>query len=81
MSAEIAREIWSELKRYVSPVDRSDAADGLVAVLIDNDFDAAEIRSAFKGEEEIRTALQSYLEDDQNDAEDDYEEDIDEDDF
>ena len=72
MSAEIANEIWSELKRYISSVDRTEAADGLVAVLIDNDFDAADIRSAFKSDQDIRAALQTYLDDDdQDDHEDD----------
>ena len=78
MSAEIASEIWSELKRYISSVDRSEAADSLVAALIDNDFDAADIRSAFKGDEDIRAALQTYLDDDQDDV--DYEDDEYEDD-
>lgn len=76
MSAELASEIWNELKRYLTPVDRSDAADGLVAVLIDNDVDAAEIRSAFKGDEDIRSSLQSYLDDDEPEE---YEEDLDDD--
>ena len=79
MSAEIASEIWSELKRYISSVDRSEAADSLVAVLIDNDFDAADIRSAFKGDEDIRAALQTYLDDDDQDdhdhEDDEYEDD------
>ena len=35
---DIAREIWQELKRYVNEIDREDAADTLVSVLIDNDI-------------------------------------------
>jgi hypothetical protein len=79
MSADIANEIWSELKRYINTVDRTDAADGLVAVLIDNDFDAADIRSAFKGDEDVRNALQNYMDD--ADTEEDYDEDLDEDEY
>jgi hypothetical protein len=79
MSAEIANEIWSELKRYVSPVDRADAADGLVAVLIDNDFNAADIRAAFKGDDDVRAALQTYIDDDE--SEEEYDEDRDEDEY
>ena len=79
MSVEIASEIWSELKRYVSPVDRAEAADGLVAVLIDNDFDAADIRSAFKSDEDVRAALQTYLDEDESDDEEDYDQDLNED--
>jgi hypothetical protein len=33
MSAEVASEIWGELKRYVNVVDRMDAAESIVAIL------------------------------------------------
>jgi hypothetical protein len=63
-------------------VDRDEAAETVVAVLIDNDYDADEIRAAFKGDAEIKRALASYVNKDVEEApEDDYEEesDIDED--
>ena len=40
MSVELASEIWSEIKRYVNSVDRNEAAETLVSVLIDNDVSA-----------------------------------------
>ena len=40
MSAELSKEIWNELKRYINTVDRNEAAETLVSVLIDNDVDA-----------------------------------------
>jgi hypothetical protein len=82
MSAIVASEIWGELRRYVNVVDRDEAAETVVAVLIDNDYDADEIRAAFKGDTEIKRALASYVNKDVEEApEDDYEEesDIDED--
>jgi hypothetical protein len=82
MSADVAAEIWGELRRYVNVVDRDEAAETVVAVLIDNDYDADEIRAAFKGDIEIKRALASYVNKDVEEApEDDYEEesDIDED--
>jgi hypothetical protein len=82
MSADVAAEIWGELRRYVNVVDRDEAAETVVAVLIDNDYDADEIRAAFKGDAEIKRALASYVNKDVEEApEDDYEEesDIDED--
>jgi hypothetical protein len=82
MSEAIAAEIWGELRRYVNVVDRDEAAETVVAVLIDNDYDADEIRAAFKGDAEIKRALASYVNKDVEEApEDDYEEesDIDED--
>jgi len=83
MSVHLAHDIWNELRQYLSTPDRADAADSLVAVLIDNDHDAEDIRTAFKGDRDIKEALQSYLDDaDQEQEEDQDEEDAgDEDDY
>lgn len=59
----LASEIWSELKRYINTVDRDEAAETLVAVLVDHDIDADDIRDAFKGDSEVKRALTSYLDD------------------
>jgi hypothetical protein len=61
MSAIVASEIWGELRRYVNTVDRDEAAETVVAVLIDNDYDADEIREAFKGDTDIKRALAAYV--------------------
>ena len=61
MSADVAAEIWGELRRYVNTVDRDEAAETVVAVLIDNDYDADEIREAFKGDVDIKRALAAYV--------------------
>lgn len=72
MSAELSKEIWNELKRYVNTVDRNDAAETLVSVLIDNDVAADEIKEIFKSDTEVKRALAHYLKDqDQEDDEDD----------
>lgn len=74
MAVDLSYDIWNELKRYISTVDRADAADSLVAVLIDNDYDAEQIRSAFKSDSDIKRALQSYLDDtEEEDLDEDYE--------
>jgi hypothetical protein len=76
MSAELAKEIWTELRRYVNTVDRDEAAETLVSVLIDNDVDADEIRDTFKGDSEVKRALTSYLkdhEDEEDNEVEDYE--------
>jgi hypothetical protein len=79
MSVELSQEIWNELKRYVNPQDRNEAAETLVSVLIDNDVSADEIRDAFKTDSEVKRALTSYLKDheDEDDEDDEYEEDED----
>jgi hypothetical protein len=83
MSVELSQEIWNEIKRYVNTVDRDEAAETLVAVLIDNDVDADEIKSAFKSDSEVKRALASYLKDhqdiDEDEDEDEDNEDEDED--
>jgi hypothetical protein len=81
MSVELSREIWDELKRYVNVVDRDEAAETLVSVLIDNDADADEIKSVFKTDSEIKRALTSYLKDHEEIDEDDDEDDDEEDDY
>jgi uncharacterized protein YfcZ (UPF0381/DUF406 family) len=80
MSVVLAKEIWDELRRYVNTVDRSDAAETLVSVLIDNDADADEIKEVFKTDSEVKRALASYIKDheevdDQDDEYDDEDED------
>jgi len=82
----VASELWSELKRYVNTVDRDEAAQTVVAILIDNDCDVDDIKDTFKGDTDIKRALTAYLdndksyvdeddEDDGVDAEEDYHED------
>jgi len=81
MSIELSREIWNELKRYINTVDRDEAAETLVSVLIDNDANADEIKSVFKTDPDIKRALTSYLKDheDDDDLHDDDDDDEDED--
>jgi hypothetical protein len=82
MSVELSKEIWDELKRYVNTVDRAEAAETLVAVLIDNDTDADQIKEVFKSDSEVKRALASYLKDhaDEEEDEEDYDDYDDEDD-
>ena len=77
MYSDIASEIWGELKRYVNTVDREEAAETLVSILIDNDESAEDIKQAFKGDSEIKRALASYINDEE---EAEYEEEEDEED-
>jgi hypothetical protein len=81
MSEAIAAEIWSELKRYVNTVDRNEAAETVVQILMDNDSDVEDIRNAFKGDTDIKRALTAYLDNDKDYSEDDEEEDPEEEDY
>jgi hypothetical protein len=62
----VASELWSELKRYVNTVDRGEAAETIVAILIDNDCDVDDIKNAFKGDSDIKRALTAYLDNDKS---------------
>ena len=83
MSETIASEIWGELKRFVNTVDRDEAAETVIQILMDNDSDVEDIRNAFKGDSDIKRALTAYLDNDKDyaaeDEEDESEEDEEED--
>jgi hypothetical protein len=81
MSEAIAAEMWGELKRFVNTVDRAEAAETVVQILMDNDSDVEDIRDAFKGDSDIKRALTAYLDNDKDYVEEDADEDEDFDDF
>ena len=78
MSEVIASEIWGELKRFVNTVDRAEAAETVIQILMDNDSDVEDIRDTFKGDTDIKRALTAYLDNDKDyaaeDEEDNFEE-------
>lgn len=77
MHSHITAEIWGELKRYVNTVDRTEAAETLVSILIDNDEDPETIRDVFKHDTDIKRALTNYLDNDKDyeEEEEEYDED------
>jgi hypothetical protein len=79
MSEQIAAELWGELKRFVNTVDRAEAAETVVQILLDNDSDVDDIRGAFKGDGDIKRALTAYLDNDKDYSEDGVEDEEDED--
>jgi hypothetical protein len=86
MAVNLANEVWQEIKRYVNGMDRAEAAESLVSVLIDNDISAEEIKAAFKSDSEVKQALKQYLDDhaeddDEYDDEDRWDEEEDDDDY
>jgi hypothetical protein len=79
MHESVASEIWGELKRYVNTVDRAEAAETVVSILIDNDCDVDDIKNAFKSDSDIKRALTAYLDNDKDYADDEEPEDEEED--
>jgi hypothetical protein len=77
MSLDFVTEVWDALRSHIDLHERSDAADTLINLLIDNNYEADSIKDAFRGDKEMLNALKGYVE--QHDVEDDYEEYDDED--
>ena len=78
MSLDFVAEVWEALSSHIDLNDRSDAADTLVNLLIDNDYEATDIKEAFRGDKEVIVALKEYsdqveeeYEEYENDAESD----------
>jgi hypothetical protein len=69
MSVDLASVVWEELKRYIGTLDRTEAADALVNLLVDSNFDSDEIRDAFRGDAEIKKALNAYISDQEDEDE------------
>ena len=61
MSIEVLSAAWAELKRYINVVDRIEAAETFINVMVDNDITPDDIRDEFKGDTDIKKALVSYL--------------------
>lgn len=79
MSISVIAEVWRALKTEIIDSNLPDAAESLVNVLIDNDYEAAEIKSAFRGDSEVMDALSDYNA--QYEDEDEYEEEEEEEDY
>ena len=87
MSIIVIAEVWKALKHEIDDANLSDAAEALVNVLIDNDYETAEIKGAFRGESEVLGAIRDYnsqLEDEdeyEEEADENYDEDYDDDEY
>jgi len=82
MSLDFVAEVWDALRSHIDFNERSDAADSLINLLIDNNYEADDIKDAVRGDKEMLKALKGYAE--QKDVEEDYEdyeEDIDTDEW
>lgn len=77
MSLDLVSEVWDALRYHIEPSDRSDAADTLINLLIDNNYESDDIKEAFRGDKEVLKALKGYM--DNHDNDDEYHEDLDDD--
>jgi hypothetical protein len=59
-SLSLAAELWSAVKESIISSDRASVADTVIAMLIDHDVSAEEIRREFRGDGDIIEALKYY---------------------
>lgn len=62
MSVTLVHEIWKTIKASIEIGDVNEAAEMLVNYMVDNDFDAKEIKDTFEREPEIQKALVFFTE-------------------
>ena len=78
MKLDVIAEVWLMMKDSILSTDRDTVAENLVGILIDNDYSPAEIKSAFRGDYDVSTALKEYVDDavefEDEDEETEYEE-------
>ena len=82
MSLSFASEVWEALRTHIDYTERKDAADSLINLLIDQNYEPEDIKENFRSDKELLTALKDYLEEhDLGEDYAEYEEDEEEDDW
>jgi hypothetical protein len=79
MSLQFVSEVWDLLKTHIDIHDHTDAADSLVNLLVENNYEANEIKEAFSGDKKILTALKNYIA--EHDGEEEFTEEENDDDY
>ena len=72
MSLDLISEVWDALRDHIDLNDRKEAADSLINLLIENNYEADDIKQEFRGDKDISTALKYYAQ--QHDYTEDYDE-------
>jgi hypothetical protein len=81
MNLDFIAEIWDAMRTHIDFNERKDAADTLINFLIENNYEADDIKDAFSGDKEVLTALKGYTDSHDIEEYEDYDEDEDQDDW
>jgi len=73
MSITVIHEVWRALKSEIDETVLPDAAESLVDVLIQNDFEASDIKAEFRRDVHVMDAVKAFIAS-QEDEEEEYEE-------
>lgn len=78
MSLDFTVEVWDALRSHIDSHERKDAADTLVNLLIENNYEASDIKESFRGDKDVLVALKGYVDEhdseEYEDGDDEYEE-------
>ena len=74
MSITVVAEVWRALKTEIDEANLPDAAESLVNVLIENDYEASEIKAEFRRDVDVMDAVKSYIASQEDEEEEYYEE-------
>lgn len=83
MSITVVHEVWRAIKGEIDEANLPDAAESLVDVLIQNDYEASDIKAEFRRDSDVMDAVKAYIasqEEDEEEYEEEEEEDEDYDD-
>ena len=82
MSLALINEVWKLLKPSIEAGDTDGAAETLVNYLVEEEVATAqEIKASFRGDKDIKDAVDFYLETPESGLVHEYEDDLDEDDY
>lgn len=79
-SITVIHEVWRALKTDIDGNSLPDAAESLVDVLIQNDYEASDIKAEFRRDSDVMDALKAFIAS-QEDEEEEYEEEEDDEDY
>ena len=79
MSLDLVAEVWDALHSHLDFNERGNAADVLINLLIDNNYEAQDIKDAFSADKLMLSALKEYVSfhETEDETEDEYEDEID----
>ena len=81
MSIGLIGEVWKLLKSNIEAGDVDGAAETLVNYLVEEDYSAHEIKNTFRGDKDIKDALDFYLETPEDGLVHEYDDDLDDEDY
>jgi len=61
MSITVIHEVWRAIKSEIEEVNLPDAAESLVDVLIQNDYEASDIKAEFRRDSDVMDAIKAYI--------------------